>query len=298
MKPLRGRIEQAAHAGRLPQPVIEKDYALSYLLAGVAGHPALADTLIFKGGTALKKLFFGEYRVSEDLDFSTRVGAPKGNRLEASLREAATGALNLLTGQGPFSLEFERYLEREPHPQGQEAFIIRLKFPWHPGPMCRIKLEVSHDEPVLLAPERRTLIHGYGEDLAIKVSCYALEEIVAEKLRTLLQTQRKLLERGWNRPRARDYYDLWRILEAYGEQLDPGTINRLLIRKCEHRGVAFSGIDDFFGKELIAESRRHWQANLGQFVDQLPPCETVLMRLRELMQKIRPVPIGSIYFGR
>jgi hypothetical protein len=36
---------------------------------------------------------------------------------------------------------------------------------------------------------------------------------------------------------------LWRILEAFGEQLDPGSINRLLIRKCEHSGVAFSGIE-------------------------------------------------------
>ncbi len=36
MKPLQRRIEHTARVGRLPQPVIEKDYALSYLLAGVA----------------------------------------------------------------------------------------------------------------------------------------------------------------------------------------------------------------------------------------------------------------------
>lgn len=50
--------------------MIERDYALGYVLAGMAKEPALADSLAFKGGTALRKLFFGDYRFSEDLDFS------------------------------------------------------------------------------------------------------------------------------------------------------------------------------------------------------------------------------------
>ena len=40
--------------------------ALSYLLAGIAANPDLSGTLIFKGGTALKKLYFGDYRFSAD----------------------------------------------------------------------------------------------------------------------------------------------------------------------------------------------------------------------------------------
>jgi len=64
MKPLRSRIREAAGRCKLPQPVIEKDYALSYLLAGIASQPLLSHSLIFKGDTALKKLFFGDYRFS------------------------------------------------------------------------------------------------------------------------------------------------------------------------------------------------------------------------------------------
>jgi len=71
MVPLRLRIRRVAGLSRVPQPVVEKDYALSYVLAGIASQPALADTLVFKGGTALKKLVFGDYRFSEDLDCST-----------------------------------------------------------------------------------------------------------------------------------------------------------------------------------------------------------------------------------
>lgn len=50
--------------------IIEKDYVLGWLLAGIAAHPALKDSWVFKGGTCLKKCYFGTYRFSEDLDFT------------------------------------------------------------------------------------------------------------------------------------------------------------------------------------------------------------------------------------
>ena len=50
--------------------VIEKDYILGWLLAGIARHPGLSSSLIFKGGKCLKKCFFETYRFSEDLDFT------------------------------------------------------------------------------------------------------------------------------------------------------------------------------------------------------------------------------------
>ncbi|MEI7832804.1 MAG: nucleotidyl transferase AbiEii/AbiGii toxin family protein [bacterium] len=68
---LQTRLHRAAQTAGSPLQVIEKDYALSYILAGIASHDLLAHALIFKGGTALKKLYFGHYRFSEDLDFST-----------------------------------------------------------------------------------------------------------------------------------------------------------------------------------------------------------------------------------
>ena len=287
MRPLRLRIQDAVKREGIPQPIIEKDYALSYILAGVASHPALEDALVFKGGTALKKLFFGDYRFSEDLDYSA-IDAPKDEQLEEAMREATRKTHRLLSEQGPFSIQLERYLERDPHPHGQEAFTIRVRFPWHPEPLCRIKVEITHDEPVLLRPERRRLMHGYKEPLPFDVCCYRLEEIVAEKLRTLLQTHRKIVMRGWNRPRARDYYDLWRILEAFGDRLQREQIMALLIKKCDHRGVTFKSLDDFFSDELVSETRLHWGANLGPFVSELPDCQNVLDRLQQLLRDLLP----------
>lgn len=47
--------------------VIEKDYMLGWLLAGIANEPTLRETWIFKGGTCLRKCYHETYRLSEDL---------------------------------------------------------------------------------------------------------------------------------------------------------------------------------------------------------------------------------------
>ncbi len=287
MKHLRARIQDAVVRNGVLQDVIELDYALSYILAGLDSCGVLRNSLVLKGGTALKKLFFGDYRFSVDLDFST-IAAPSGGKLEQTIRKAIEEAKTLLSVHGAFTLIVERYTERRPHPHGQEAFIIRLQFPWHPEPLCRVKLEISHDEPVLLEPARRSLIHGYGEDLPASFKCYRLEEIVVEKLRTLLQTHERLVRRGWIRPRARDYYDLWRVLRVYGDELERALLPSLLDRKCEHRGVAFRSPDDFFSNRLVSEARSSWNRGVVPFAPNAPSCDEVLGELKPLVHALLP----------
>jgi len=60
VRTLQVRIQEAANQHGVPPDVVEKDYALSYVLAGLSSRPELRDALVFKGGTALKKLFFGD----------------------------------------------------------------------------------------------------------------------------------------------------------------------------------------------------------------------------------------------
>ena len=287
MKPLRSRLHSAAIESGVSQVVIEKDYALSYLLAGVAATPELSETLVFKGGTALRKIYFGDYRFSEDLDFST-VEAPRDLAMDAAISASVKMATQLLSMNGPFHIDTNRYLERTPHPGGQDAFIARVKFPWHPEPLCRIKIEITHDEPVLLAPLRRDLIHGYEEDIPGSLLCYSLTEIVAEKMRALLQTQQKLILRGWNRPRARDYYDLWRILRDFGSSLNRDALRDLLKRKSAHRGVVYTSLNDFFTFELEVEAHHHWEGTMRPFVPELPDCAEVLAELKSLLPALLP----------
>src|ERR1035437_7826030 len=57
--------------------VIEKDYMLGWLLAGIANHDALSRTWVFKGGTCLRKCYYETFRFSEDLDFTIVDGGPE-----------------------------------------------------------------------------------------------------------------------------------------------------------------------------------------------------------------------------
>lgn len=61
MKPLRLRQEEARRRLGLPWEVLEKDYLLSWILAGITQVEILRNSLVFIGGTALKKCYFGNY---------------------------------------------------------------------------------------------------------------------------------------------------------------------------------------------------------------------------------------------
>ncbi len=286
MRPLRTRLQEARGRLGIPWYVLERDYLLSWVLAGIAHVPVLQEKLVFKGGTALKKCYFGDYRFSEDLDFSALDGVPTGAELDVLVGEACRAAERLLDEYAPVRLTHERYEERQPHPAGQEAFNVRAQFPWQPGPQTRVMIEVTMDERVLRPPEERPIIHDYEEPLGAAIRVYSLEEIVAEKLRAILQQAAARRERGWSRSRARDHYDLWRVLGSYGGRMDLTGFDALLREKCAARGVAFEGPEDFLREEMLADVARTWQQSLGPLVPGLPPFDVVIGDLRPRIEAL------------
>ena len=58
-----------AGGSRIPETIIERDYVLAWFLTCLAAH-GLRGCLAFKGGTALRRCWFNDYRFSEDLDFT------------------------------------------------------------------------------------------------------------------------------------------------------------------------------------------------------------------------------------
>ena len=82
LSPLTRRLRAHAKERQLDSRIIELDYLLSWLLKSVSEDPSLGSSLVFKGGTALKKCYFGSYRFSEDLDFTALPSAPTLDQLE------------------------------------------------------------------------------------------------------------------------------------------------------------------------------------------------------------------------
>jgi uncharacterized protein len=285
MIPLQKDLQQRARKAGLPLDTVAKDYVIGHLLAAIGAQPELGSTLVFKGGTALKKLYFGEYRFSEDLDY-TALKTPSGKPLESALRRAAAEGARTLSERGPFTATLEREEHRDPHPGGQESFKVRMQLPWQREPLCSIKIEITADEPVILPAPRRPLLHGYNDGLRADVLVYALEEIVAEKLRALLQSEARRVKRGWTRPRARDFYDLWRVLGDFEKDLDVRVIPAVLRKKCDVRNVSFSSADDFFAEGLLAEVDAAWTQSLAALVSDLPPLSKVLSELRLKVERL------------
>lgn len=261
--------------------IIEKDYALSYLLIAILETPGLGDRIVLKGGTALRKLYYPDYRFSEDLDYSTRV---MGNLSGADekMTQAARLMEDTLQERGPFGVQVEPLLLREAHPGGQAAYNVRVQFPSQRQALCRLKVEITVDEPVLLPPETCALRHDFNEPLKADIPVYPLAEIVAEKLRALLQSRARLTERGWGASRVcRDYYDLWQVLRR--EKNPSKKIPGLTRDKCKARGMAFDSPQEFLAQELLAIARAEWNQQLSPFIRNAPPVEQVIIEVRSLI---------------
>jgi len=282
-------LKTTARRLTIPYETVLKDYAIGHLLLAIAHEPLVADSLVMKGGTALKKLYFGDYRFSEDLDFSAESG-PRGAALEDALRAVASRAQETLSSKGPFGVVIDRVVHRDPHPRDQESFAFRVQYPWQRRPLCLVKLEVTVDEPILLPAPARPIIHGCGEELAGAVRAYSLEEIVAEKLRALLQNEARRGERGWVRPRCRDLYDLWRIVGNPSAALDHAAIRRILPTKCAVRDVSFGSAADFFPAALLETVRTGWEADLAPLILDLPAADLVIADLRRELDVLLQEP--------
>ena len=275
------RITAQAHRGT-PYWVLEKDYALGYLLAGMAQVETLWETLVLKGGTALRKFYYADYRFSEDLDFSAFTTIQD---TDSAMQNAIDATQALLLEQGPFGVTLERLTLHEPHPGGQDAFTVRVRFPSHREPLCRLKVEITYDEEIVLPPITRPLIHAYSHPPTADWHCYPLEEIVAEKLRAILQSQNRLRDRGWGASRVcRDYYDLWYILNH--TTIAGETFPELLAQKCRVRDVSFETVSDFLSAELQAVTRTEWAHQLLPFVPSSPPAAQILDNLAVLLARL------------
>lgn len=264
--------------------ILEKDYALSYLLAGISQVPYLRGALVLKGGTALKKTYFKDYRFSEDLDFSILDDQEIGP-IREGIEHAIEKMKEILLEKGAFGVHLTPLELQEPHPRGQIAYIVRVQFPYHREPMCRLKIEVTTDEVVLLTPETRNVLHDYEEGFTAEINVYQLTEIIAEKYRTLLQSLDRLREKGWGANRVcRDYYDLWWMLGH--ADINSSIVRTLTAQKCALRKVSFNHPDEFFDDALLEVAYKEWDKLLTPFIPEKISVDKVLEELRSFTGSI------------
>ncbi len=208
--------------------VVDLDYSLGWFLAALASADPLAHALRFKGGTCLRKCYFADYRFSEDLDFTAVAHMAPDTLLESVQRATRWVAEHDGPDYAAASPRFE-VVEDE---YGSETYQVRVYYRgplrWGGSPRA-IRLDVTRDEALLLPAAPRRLIHVYTDADSleqVELPCYALEEILAEKIRAVSGQRRFAI--------SRDLYDIHRLVQA-GVSVDKAVA--LLSAKFAARGV-------------------------------------------------------------
>ena len=249
---------------RIPEAVLERDYCLAWFLVGLS-RSSLREHLVFKGGTALKRCYFGDYRFSEDLDFTLAGDMP----LESILfgLEEVYSAVRSASGIPFHFARPQRTKHRNSH-----TFYLAYEGPLPAASPREVKVDITITERLISPIQDRPVLRGYDEyaDLAgdSKIRVYALDEIAIEKIAALT-------DRARNEPR--DPYDLWYLTS--GAHVDRSMLLHQIDSKLQFRGRS----RDTMGEELRKKEARYeqlWSTRLGSQVAELPPFDDVFRSVR------------------
>lgn len=193
---------------------VEQDLVLSRALCDAYSSPLFAESLAFRGGTALNKLYLHPAsRYSEDLDFVQLEAGPIGPVLN-ELRDALDPWLG------------------EPRWERKVA-SVKLRYSYEadttPARPMKVKIEINTREHLSALGLARLPVSVDNDWYSGRadVTTFALDELLATKLRALYQ-----------RNKGRDLYDLWRALTQL--DTDAATISALFERYLERAGLTVS----------------------------------------------------------
>ena len=239
-------IREKARESGVPVSTIERDYAQNWLLMALSSLP-----LVLKGGMGIKKVYIEDYRFSDDLDFTL---------LEVITEERLKDLIKKLVRKAGEDSGIN-FFEEIGFQQNDNGFEIDVYFQFMQRGENRTKIKVDiteyRNERVLLPANKRRIIHSYSDGLNAEVGVYALEEIMAEKIRSLFQ-----------RTRPRDLYDVWYLRN----RVDKKKVFGILLEKFRMKNVEMN-IEDFERRKK--DFKNAWENSLKHQLKELPEFEEV-----------------------
>lgn len=250
-----GPDELKRMAGKLGVPVgtLEKDYAVTVLLSLISRFPKISD-MVFKGGTAIKKIYFPETRFSEDLDFTCLSDVSKS--LLGALRNEIKGDLGV---------EFTEAKRENSEQKNSRRISVKYNdFNSHPN---SIKIDLSLRESPIMKVRNSLVLHSYElENREFHVPSMKLEEIMAEKMRAIVYAGQ-----------PRHLYDAWFLFKKK-VPLDATLVQS----KIKIYGEEFN-IEKL--KTSIREMEKVWLVDLDPLLPVVPPFQTVSRSVIRLVSR-------------
>ncbi|MCK4278002.1 MAG: nucleotidyl transferase AbiEii/AbiGii toxin family protein [Desulfurellaceae bacterium] len=252
-------IRQKARGYGVPVSTIERDYAQNWLLWSLS-HINMA----LKGGTGIRKVYLKDYRFSDDLDFTL---------LESLNIEKIKGLMEncVANAREESGINFSDAVDCEENDNG---FKINVYFQIMQTGINKTKIKIDitklGNEKILLPVVMEEIIHPYSDNLNSRVKVYPLEEIMAEKIRSLFQ-----------RTRPRDLYDIWHL---WGK-VDMESVFKIMPEKVSFKKVIID-IGTFLKRK--ENFKNAWENSLEHQLKILPDFEkvfsTVARRLKDELE--------------
>ncbi|MSM38694.1 MAG: WYL domain-containing protein [Geobacter sp.] len=276
----RQELTELARELSLALNVVEKDYVLGWLLAGIAANEALTGHWIFKGGTCLKKCWFETYRFSEDLDFTiTEEAHLNQDFLLRTFREISEwiyeeSGIEIPADQIRFKVS---QFQGGAYAEGRVYYVGPLQ---QRRNLARIKFDLTTKEKLVLAPEEREVHHPYSDrpTAGIHALCYCFEEVFAEKVRALAE-----------RERPRDLYDvvhLYRHDEIHPER---SVVMQTLREKCDFKNIPVPTKDSLLTASAREKLLAEWEDMLAHQLPVLPPFDQFWTELPKVIDWLHGV---------
>ncbi|MFO7728276.1 MAG: nucleotidyl transferase AbiEii/AbiGii toxin family protein [Desulfonatronovibrio sp.] len=189
--------------------MIEQDLVITRALVEIFNHPALADNLAFRGGTALYKLHLPAVRYSEDIDLVQVEAGPIG-----SLMDGVRDALSPWLGVPAWK-------------QTRGRVTFKYRFISEDGVPLNLKVEINSREhfSVYGFSKRPLFLESSWHSGESEILTYELEELLATKFRALYQ-----------RKKGRDLFDLWHALSSGSGKTDTNRIVHAFQKYMNHSG--------------------------------------------------------------
>lgn len=252
---------------------------------GITG--ALKDSLVLKGGI-LMSIVHGSFRQTGDVDFTAVVDPePYAQLLKGTLDRALPRAAADL-GYTDVACAVQRF-DYRPRKEGfaeKEAPALQISIGYAKsgttdaerlmaGRSTRIlQLDISFKEKVLHT-EQVTI-----EQPDVRIRAYAVEEIIAEKLRAILQQ----VER--NRSRRQDMFDIRWLIERYlPDDEAKGLVLEAFLAKSEVRGIQPT-IESLDSQEIKERSAREWVTMELEIGGKLPDFEETYRIVRDFYRSL------------
>ncbi|MBK5202366.1 MAG: nucleotidyl transferase AbiEii/AbiGii toxin family protein [Prolixibacteraceae bacterium] len=262
-----GEIQKKATAAGVRDPQIEKDYILSWILKGISQQKELSKLLVFKGGTVLKKFYFEDYRFSEDLDFTITNTEITNEQLFQWFQEV----FKYTKEEANIPLEI---IDDNKHEDGSINFYIGYVGPLggHGGNK-KVKVDISKSELIVFKSVTNISFEEYSDLESFELKCYPLEEVLVEKMRSIMQ-----------RMQARDYYDIWYLMEEY--EMNIAYYMNEFEAKCKHKGL---DPKTFLTKleQRIPQYKARWISSMKDQIKKLPDFEQVDREVQRQLKKIK-----------